>query len=167
MKNVARMFGKLADGAAGTMLLVAVVVLLGAPVARAQSRVNDKDVRAYMHNLNQDAHAMQPKFDAAVKKSSVRKTSQGKDARQSMKEFVRQTKQMEKSFNKTKNGADSLKAVMASAQQIDSLVNSLQLGPDVVAKWQKVRADLHQLATAYNVPDAMAFVVRPHVGTAA
>ncbi len=149
------------------LLLAGVGFAGNARMAQAQSRVSDHDVRGYMHNLTQDAQAMKPKFDAAVKKSSVRKTSKAKDARQTMADFVRQTKAMEKSFNKTKNGADSLKTVMASAQQVDTLVNSLQMGPDVVTQWQKVRADLHQLALAYNVPDAMASLQRPHVRIAA
>ncbi len=149
------------------LLLAGLGVTVSGRTAQAQSRVSDSDVRGYMRNLTQDARAMKPKFDAAVKKSSVRKTSQAKDAEHTMANFVRQTKEMEKSFNKTKNGANSLKDVMASAQQIDSLVNSLQLGPDVMTQWQRVRADLHQLAMAYNVPDAMASLQRPHTRIAA
>jgi hypothetical protein len=166
MKNLCNGCGRMRAGVV-VLLLAGLGFTVSSRAAQAQSRVSDKDVRAYMHNLNQDARALQPKFDAAVKKSSVRKTSQAKDARHTMANFVRQTRDLEKSFNKTKNGANSLKDVMASAQQIDSLVNSLQLGPDVMTQWQKVRADLHQLANAYNVPDAMALLHRPHAWTAA
>ncbi len=128
------------------------VAVLPAPSARAQTRVNDKDVESMMRNLRDDAKAFRPEFDSAIKKSTIRKTSQAKDDRRLAKEFENQTEAMLNRFKKNRGNAPELQAVESSAQQLDQIVNNLQLGPRVTERWQKIRTELNQVKAAYNLP---------------
>lgn len=123
------------------------------PRAAAQSRVNDKDVQSMMRNVRDDAKSFRMSFDSAVKHSTIRKTSQAKDARHLVATFERQTNEMYDRFKKHHQGGGNLDAVLNTAGQIDSLVYSVQFGPEVNAKWQKIREELHPIAAAYNLPE--------------
>ncbi len=126
---------------------------LQAPSAQAQVRVNDRDMEALMRNLRDDAKAFRPEFDAAIHKSTIRKTSQERDARDQVKAFARQTETLLNHFKKNRNGHAEFTNVMNSAEQIDTTVNSLTLGPRVTERWEKIRTELHQIANAYGVPE--------------
>lgn len=134
-------------------LLLGCLLLLSAPVARAQTRVNDRDMEALMRNLNQDSKTFRQRFDAAIQKSAIRKTSQEKDAKKLVETFVGQTDDMLKRFKKDRNGATRFTAVMNTAERVDVIVHSVQLGIPVTDQWQRVRLEIHQLAVAYNVPE--------------
>lgn len=123
------------------------------PRATAQSRVNDKDVQSMMRNVRDDAKSFRTSFDSAVKHSTIRKTSQAKDAKHLVATFERQTREMVDRFKKHHQGSGDLDAVLNTASQIDNLVYSVQFGPEVNAKWQKIREELHPIAAAYNVPE--------------
>ncbi len=120
--------------------------------ARAQMRVNDKDVESMMRNLRDDAKAFRPEFDSAIKKSTIRKTSQAKDDRRLANEFEKQTEAMLNRFKKNRGNAPELQQVESSAEQLDTVVNNLQLGPRVTERWQKIRTELNQVKAAYNLP---------------
>lgn len=122
-----------------------------APAARAQSRMSDKDVQALMGNLKDDAKSFRPKFNAAVHKSSIRKTSREKDAKDLAVRFEKQTDGMLNQFKKSKKADNELRAVMSTASQIDQLVGSLQLGPQVSASWNKIQTELHQVQNAFGM----------------
>lgn len=128
---------------------------LAAPAARAQTRVSDRDMIAMMRNLRDDAKSFQPRFDSAIQKSTIRKTSQEKDAKKLVATFVRQTDGLVKRFKKDRNGADAFTAVMNTAQQIDATVTSVALGSRATDQWQKVRTEVQQLAAAYNIPSSL------------
>ena len=125
--------------------------VLKAPSAQAQNRVNDRDMKALMRNLRDDAKDFRPEFNRAVHKSTIRKTSEEKDARNQVAAFERQTDSMLDRFKKTRNGQPEFENVMNSAEQIDSIVDSLSLGPTVTERWEKIRAELHRIADAYGV----------------
>jgi hypothetical protein len=134
-------------------LIFGFFAVLQAPSTQAQNRVNDRDMKALMRNLRDDAKNFRPEFDRAVHKSTIRKTSQEKDARNQVAAFERQTDTMLDRFKKTRNGQPEFANVMNSAEQIDSIVDSLSLGPTVTDRWEKIRAELHRIADAYGVPE--------------
>ncbi len=136
-------------------LLICSMFFLSAPAARAQTRVSDRDMIALMRNLREDAKTLQPRFDSALQKSTIRKTSREKDAKKLMATFVRQTDALVKRFKKDRNGADAFTTVMNTAQQIDATVNSVALGSRVNEQWQKVRTEVQHLAAAYNIPSSL------------
>ena len=124
-------------------------------LATAQSRVNDKDMESLMRNLRDDAKSFQPSFDDAVKRSVIRKTSQEKDAKNLVAHFVKQTDAMLNNFKGSKKADRDLPNVLGTAEQIDKIVSDLALNPQTTARWQKVRAELHQVASAYGMADPL------------
>lgn len=122
------------------------------PSARAQARVNDKDIQSMMRNVRDDAKSFRGTFDNAAKHSTIRKTSQEKDAKRLVKTFEEQTNHMLNDFKKHHQGGGHLDAVLSTATQIDTLVHNVQFGPLVNAKWEKIVQELEPIANAYNVP---------------
>lgn len=53
----------------------------GAAAASAQGRMSDKDAESLMKNLTEDAKRFRSAFSSAVGKSTIRETSQEKDAK--------------------------------------------------------------------------------------
>ena len=130
-----------------------VVLLLAGATARAQSRINDKDLARLMQNVKDDAQPFRKSFANALKKSTIRGTSQEKDARDLADTFAKQSKQALETFQHKKKAEDQVAAMVDTAGQINSLVNQLSLSPVVGAQWDKLRTELHQVAEAFNVPD--------------
>jgi hypothetical protein len=134
-------------------LIACFLFILQPPAARAQTRVNDRDLAAMMKNLHQDAHSFRPRFDNALHKSTIRHTSRERDARGLSKTFDEQTEKLLLHFKKDRNGEDQFRLVSDTAAQIDHIVDTIDLGPEVRSQWQKIRTELHQIAAAYGFPD--------------
>jgi hypothetical protein len=65
-----------------------------------QTRLNDKDVLQHMKNLKDDAKKFRPSFNSALAKSTIRKTTQEKDAKTLAQNFKKQTNSMYEAFKK-------------------------------------------------------------------
>lgn len=128
-----------------------IIALTVAPFAKAQSRVSDKDVASLMGNLKDDVKSFRPKFNDAVHKSSIRKTSKEKDAKALAERLQKETEAMQNQFKKTKKGDTELRVVMSTASQIDELVSSLQLGNDIHTRWGKIQTELRQIEGAFGI----------------
>jgi hypothetical protein len=135
------------------MLIVCFVFVLRPPAAGAQKRVSDKDMERMMKNLRYDMKSFRPMFDHAVDKSTIRKTSQAKDARNLVRTFQSQVDGMLAVFKKDRNDGSSVAGAMDNAGQIDSLLHSVSLGPEVMSRWQKIREELHPIAVSYGVQE--------------
>ncbi len=134
-------------------LLLASIFSFTAPLANAQTRINDRDLEAMMRNLRDDTKALRPKFDDAVrKKSIIRGTNQAKDAVKLMETFVKQTNELPNRFKKDRNGGDSFRIVQSTAEQVDATISSAQLNAQIGDQWQKIRSEVNQIAVAYNMP---------------
>ena len=135
----------------------AVVALLlsvfAGTTARAQSRIDDKDLARLMQNVKDDAQPFRKSLASALKKSTIRGTSQEKDAQQLGNTFVKQSESALDTFKKKHTADDQVAAMVDTAGQIDHLVNSLSLNPVVTQQWEKLRTELHQVAAAFNVQD--------------
>lgn len=125
--------------------------------AQAQNRVNDNDMTAMMKNLHQDAHSFRPRFNEAVHKSTIRRTSQERDAQDMSLSFDRETDALVQDFKKNHNGSEQFRRVMEAAEPIDTVVHTVQLGPEVTAQWQKIRTELHQLSLGYGYPETFRY----------
>lgn len=132
-------------------LALGILALTIAPFAKAQSRMSDKDVESLMGNLKDDVKSFRPKFNDAVHKSSIRKTSKEKDAKNLVARFQKETEAMQNQFKKTKKGDTELRVVMSTASQVDELISSLQLGHDVRSRWGKIQTELQQIQSAFGI----------------
>src|SRR5262245_13845826 len=72
------------------MLVLALCCTLVIPSATAQ-RLSDRDVEALLGNLKSDTKKFRSSFNSAVSKSTIRKTSQEKDAKALVERFQKQT----------------------------------------------------------------------------
>ena len=126
--------------------------------ASGQTRINDKDLENLMRNLKDDANSFRSPFSSALKKSSIRKTSQAKDAENLAASFEKQTESLLNNFKETKQGDANLSAVQSTAQQLGTVVSRYQLGPQVETRWDKIQSELQQVLSAYGVsPSSQAY----------
>jgi hypothetical protein len=131
-------------------LAVFLVLAATAPYASAQTRMSDKDVESLMKNLQQDATAFRSAFNSAVGKSTIRKTSQAKDAKSLVQSFQKQTENMLIQFKSSKK-ADQLPNVVATADQIDKLLTATPMGEQTNNAWAKVKSALSLLSQQFGV----------------
>ena len=136
-------------------LLLAVPFLFSPSMAQAQGRVNDHDMETLMRNLRDDAKSFRPRFDDAIHKSTIRKTSQERQAQDLAATFEKQTQEMLKQFKKNRSGQSDFSNLMATAKDIDQSVRSLSLGQRVNSDWNRIRTELEQIAAAYGMPDTL------------
>jgi hypothetical protein len=126
------------------------------PAAQDQTRVNDKDIANLIHNLNEDAKKFKPMFNNAIKKSTIRKTSREKDAKNLVTSFANQTEAMLNNFKRTKKGDSDFSLVKSSATEIDKIVNEIKLDGEAASMWQKIRTEVDQVGSALGVSQAAA-----------
>jgi hypothetical protein len=126
-------------------------VTLVTPVAYSQNRLNDKDLQALMQNLRDDAKSFKPQFSSAISKSTIRKTSREKSAKNLVDQFQKQTEAMLNNFKRTKQSDSDVQTVTGTAQQIEGMVSSLNLGPQVNSSWQKIQTELGQITNAFGL----------------
>jgi hypothetical protein len=138
----------------GFALLGGMLGTLFVPPLHAQ-RVSDRDVEAMMRNLHEDAKAFREGFDQDLKKSTIRKTSQEKDARKLAQDFEKQTGEMLDEFRKTKKGDVAVENTMNSAEELGRVVGRIQVSPKVSSQWEKVRAELSQVSSAFGIHTSM------------
>lgn len=132
-------------------ILIGLLSIFTTPILSAQSRLSDKDVEALMQNLREDSKNFRPKFESALKNSTIRKTSQEKDAKGLVASFEKQTDSMFKEFKKTKKGDVAVETTLNNAQQIDRLIYSLQFSPQITAQWEKIRTELDNVSNAFGI----------------
>jgi hypothetical protein len=139
----------------GWMRSVCLILLFGllGGAAGAQGGLSDKDVQRLMQNLKDDAQPFHKSFAKALKKSSIRKTSQENDATALTDTFAKQANTALETFKHQQKADPEIIALVHTAAQIDPLVYSLQLNAQTTSQWEKLRTELHQIAQAFGVPE--------------
>jgi hypothetical protein len=137
-------------------VIVGMLFALTAPSTRAQGRLSDKDLRNLTGNLKDDAKSFKSPFNKALKQSSIRRTSRQKEGEHLANTFEKQTATMHEHFKKTKRVDNELQVVQNSATQIDGMIRTLSLGPQVVSRWEKIESELQQISTAFGVQSSRA-----------
>ena len=136
------------------LLIVGFLLVLQPPTARAQKQVSDKDMDRMMKNLRYDTKNFRPVFDHALAKSTIRKTSQAKDAKNLVATFQNQVDDMLTTFKKNRNDGSAVSSAVNTAGQVDSLLRTVNLGPDVMSQWQKIQEELHPIAVSYGIQES-------------
>jgi hypothetical protein len=133
------------------VLFVLVVFSALCSPASGQTRISDNDLERLLQNLKEDAKSFRPVFESSLKQSSIRRTSQEKDARQLADRFSKETEGAWKQFKKTRNNNVGISDVSATAQQIDKLVNGLGLNGSASTAWAKIQQELGQVEVAFGL----------------
>jgi hypothetical protein len=151
----------------GCVVLILLAGLLSADrLAVAQGRLSDKDLQRLMQNLKDDAQPFRQNFGNALKKSTIRGTTQEKDAKALVDTFAKQANTALETFKHQQKADQEVIAVVHTAAQIDPLVYSLQLNPQTTSRWERLRTELHPIAQAFGVPEPY-FAPPPGSATAA
>jgi hypothetical protein len=116
----------------------------------AQDRLSDKDVANMMNNLKNDAKNFRQVWNHALSKSTIRKTSREKDARNLATQFQNQTEGMLRQFQNNKTADTSLPLVQQTARDIEQVKSDVSLGPVVDSQWTKIRTEIDQIAQAFK-----------------
>lgn len=132
-------------------LLLGFLAVMPVWQAQAQTRVNDHDMEAMMRNLRDDVKNFRPHFDDAIKKSTIRKTSEAKDIRDSAATLQKQTQALLERFKKDRNGQSEFNAVVTTAQSMDRRINTLSLDARTTAEWNKIRTEVGEISNAYGI----------------
>jgi len=121
------------------------------PVAQGQQRLSDHDVEALLNNLKSDANKFRSSFNSAVGKSTIRKTSQEKDAKNLVQDFKKQSEATLNKFKKDRRIDTELPALLNTGSQIDKLLMATPMGDQANADWSKVRTELDGVAKQFNM----------------
>jgi hypothetical protein len=135
----------------GVMLCLFVCLFFCVAQASAQARMTDKDIVNVMKNLVQDTKQFQSLFNSAISKSTIRKTSQEKDAKAVVQGFRNQTQNMLQVFQSKKKADTTLPTVLDSSQKIDKWLADVPLNSSVTQQWAKVKAELSTLSDQFNI----------------
>ncbi len=119
--------------------------------ASSQTRISDRDLETLLQNLKEDAKSFRPVFESSLKQSSIRKTSQEKDAKQLAERFSKETEGAWKQFKKARNNHVGISNVAATAQQVDKLINGLSLNGSTSTAWAKIQQELGQVEAAFGI----------------
>jgi hypothetical protein len=133
------------------MLAMLLPYALARPV-HAQARLSDKDLEQRIKNMDSDIKTFRSTFNSAVGKTSIRKTTQEKDAKALVQNFQNQAKALYDKFKKTKKTDPYLQSLLDSSNQIDKLLHSTQFDSATVGQWQKIQPQLKDIAVAFHVP---------------
>ena len=138
---------------AGFWIAFALVLsLFCAATLPADTRLSDKDLEQRIKNLNSDSKKFQSSFNNSISKSSIRKTTQEKDAKKLADNFTKSSKALYDYFKKTRKSDPYIQNTLDLARQLDKLQSSVQLDSTTFSLWTKVRIELNDIANAFHVP---------------
>jgi hypothetical protein len=131
------------------------LMLAQTPPTTAQSHLSDKDIEGLMTHMYDDAKKFRSNFNTSISKSTIRKTSQEKESKRLVEQFVKDVGDMRNEFKKKKRADATFPRVQAAAVQIDDLLQSVHLDAETNAGWGKVRAEFQQVSTSLNIPPVL------------
>jgi hypothetical protein len=133
------------------VLVLSMLIVEGfASYAYSQERLSDKDIETMFNNLKSDAKKFSSTFNSAVGKSTIRKTSQEKEAKALVQSFDKQSEAALDKFKKSRHPDVELSNLLTSGTQINQLLASTPMGDRADADWSKVKSELSGIATQFN-----------------
>jgi hypothetical protein len=114
-------------------------------------RVSDKEVAKLLDRIKKETEAFRKSLKDALNKSRLNGTSREDEINAYMKEFAEQTKRLDDNFDHHKSTTADVDSVLDRAARIDGFMDRYPLTDNARGDWSRLRADLDQLAIAYNV----------------
>jgi Na+-transporting NADH:ubiquinone oxidoreductase subunit NqrC len=135
------------------MLVLALILpLVSALSASAQARLSDKDLEQRIKNMNEDIKRFRSAFNSSITKTSLRKTTQEKEAKTQVENFQKQANSLYQKFKSTKKPDPYLQNCLDQSAQTDKLLKSAQFDTTTMSLWAKIKQQLKVLAVQFNVP---------------
>ncbi len=134
-----------------------VLVLMGVcPEALGQVlgepyRLNDKEVERIIRQVEKQSDSFRKSLHDALNRSRFDKTRREEDINDYVKEFSKQTSRLHDNFDHHKSTAPDVETVLDRAARIDVFMSRHPLTARPQRDWSALRANLDELAQAYNV----------------
>jgi len=132
------------------VLALAVAFGVFVPQVQSQDRMNDKDLEKMFDNLKSDSKKFESAFDDAVEKSTIRKTSQEKEAKTRVESFRKQAEAALTRFKKDQHPETELAGLIGSGTEIDKLLTATPMGDKADAAWSPVKKELSDIALQFR-----------------
>lgn len=137
-------------------LMVALAAFLPAVTARAQGdapyRISDKELRDLLKRTKDDSDRFRKSPGNALDDSYLNGTRREDSLNAYVKAFYKETDRLLDRFDHHKSVAADVQSVLDRAARIDRFMrNHPELHDRSQRDWDRVRADLDELAKAYNV----------------
>jgi len=124
-------------------------------VAQAQDapyRISDRQVEQLLHRLEKDSDRFRKSLDSSLDRSRLDGTKREDDINAFVKGYDKETANLYHRFKDHKSVASDVQSVLDRAAEIDRFVARHEFRSGRAQRdWAAVRADLDQLAQAYNV----------------
>ncbi len=133
-------------------ILTLLFPILAVSPARAQTRLGDKDLEQRIKNMNSDIKQFRSMFNSSVSKSSIRKTTQEKDAKALVQQFQQASNSLYQTFKNAKKSDPCLQNCLDLSTHIDRLMQSTQFDSATVSQSAKIKPQLKDIAIAFHVP---------------
>jgi len=114
-------------------------------------RLNDKEVERIIRQVEKHADTFRKSLHDGLKRSRFDKTRREDDINDYVKEFSKQTSRLHDNFDHHKSTAPDVEAVLDRAARIDIFMSRHPLTARAQSDWSALRANLDELAQAYNV----------------
>ena len=118
--------------------------------AAAQGRLSDNDLQKFMSNMKEDSKNFAEPFKKDLSKSTIRKTSAEKTAKQLANQFPKQVEGMLNQFKSKKNVDTTLPTVYSSYKRLDDYMSKVSPSPKTVDSWSKVKQEMDNITKAFN-----------------
>lgn len=134
----------------GVAVLTPSTVVTGTPVGLAY-RLSDKEVERILHRIEDQSGKFRGTLDSALDRSRLNDTDREDDINAFIKDFDQHVKVLHDRFDDRKSVAADVQAVLDRAARIDGFMRRRGLGERAEREWSALRANLDQLAEAYQV----------------
>jgi hypothetical protein len=114
-------------------------------------RLRDKDVEQLIHRVEQQADKFRGRLDSALDKSRFDGSKREDEINRYVKQFYKATEHLHDRFKDHKSVAADVQAVLDEAGHIDQFMRRYPLTSEAQREWSALRANLDDLARAYNV----------------
>lgn len=134
---------------AGVAVLAPTTVITGTTVGLPY-RLSDKEVEQILHRIERQSGKFRDSLDSALDRSRLDDTDREDDINAFVKQFDQEVKRLHDRFDEHKSVAADVQAVLDRAARIDGFMRR-GLTEKAQNEWSALRANLDQLANAYNV----------------
>lgn len=114
-------------------------------------RLSDSDVERIIRRIEQQSDRFRSTLDDALDKSRFNGSNREDDINSFIKDFYDQTKRLRDRFDDRKSASADVEAVLNRAARIDDFMRRNRISSKVQDDWSKLRGNLDELASAYNV----------------
>lgn len=114
-------------------------------------RLTDKEVEQILHRIEEQSGKFRSSLDSALDRSRLNDTDREDDINAFIREFDQEVKRLHDRFDDRKSVAADVQSVLGRAARIDSFMRRRGLTEKAQNEWSALRANLDQLAEAYNV----------------